>query len=78
MRFFFAAQDAQHAEGERFHLVFAWQHMHRSEEGHTLRHPVREHPGAGDAARKQDGVEAAPRHHASLPIFFARLWAMAS
>ena len=39
MRFFFAAQDAQHAEGEGFHLVFAWQHMHRSEEGHTLRHP---------------------------------------
>ena len=73
MRFFFAAQDAQHAEGEGFHLVFAGQHMYRSEEGHTLRHPVREHPGAGDAARKQNGVEAAPCHHGELADIFRQI-----
>ena len=76
MRFFFAAQDAQHAEGEGFHLVFAGQHMHRSEEGYTLRHPVREERATPPVSRM---ASRRPRvTTASLPIFFARLWAMAS
>ncbi len=68
-RFLLAAQDAQGARGEGFHLEFAREPEDRPQEGHALPDPSAEEVRVGQAAREDDPVHAARedrRHGADL------------
>lgn len=73
-RFFFAAQDAQHAEGEGFHLSFsAGRTCTGARKGHTLRHPVREHPGPATPPVSRMASRRPRVTTASLPDIFRQI-----